>query len=155
MWTVRRFSSSGKFFFFSREYNRFWANRKISRILWNPPVHYRVYKCPPTAPVLSHINPVHAPHPTAWRSILILSSHQSLSLSNGLFSSGFPTKTLHTHIISPLRDTYPTHLILVTRIIFGDEWKSLNSSLCSISLLYSICRLLHVSAAVCHLQGVT
>ena len=34
------------------------------------------------------------PHPTSWRSILILSTHQSLGLSSGLLLSGFlPIKT--------------------------------------------------------------
>ena len=36
------------------------------------------------------------PHPTSWRSILILSIHLRLGLPGGLFPSGFPTKTLHT-----------------------------------------------------------
>ena len=63
-------------------------------MLWTPKVHYRVYKCPPPVPVLSHIDPVHAFHPTSWRSILIPSSHLSLGLPNCLFPSGFPTKYL-------------------------------------------------------------
>ena len=36
------------------------------------------------------------PHPTSWRSILILSTHLRLGLPSGVFPSGFPTKTLHT-----------------------------------------------------------
>ena len=36
------------------------------------------------------------PHPTSWRSILILSNHLCLRLPTGLFPSGFPTKTLYT-----------------------------------------------------------
>ena len=38
------------------------------------------------------------PHPTSWRSILVLSSHLSVGLPSGLFPSGFPTKLLHTPI---------------------------------------------------------
>ena len=36
----------------------------------------------------------YTPHPTSWRSILILSTHLRLGLPSGLFPSGFPTKAL-------------------------------------------------------------
>jgi hypothetical protein len=47
---------------------------------------------------LSWASPIQStsPHPTSWRSILILSSHLRLGLPSGLFPSGFPIKTLHT-----------------------------------------------------------
>ena len=46
---------------------------------------------------LSCANPIQStyPHPTSWRSILILSTHLRLGLPSGLFPSGFPTKTEH------------------------------------------------------------
>jgi len=39
------------------------------------------------------------PHPTSWRSILILSSNLRLGIPSGLFPSDFPTKTLHKLIV--------------------------------------------------------
>ena len=45
---------------------------------------------------LSWASPIQSiyPHPTSWRSILILSTHLCLGLPSGLFPSGFLTKTL-------------------------------------------------------------
>jgi len=47
---------------------------------------------------LSWANPIQSiyPHPTSWRSILILSTHLPLGLLSDLLPSGFPSKTLYT-----------------------------------------------------------
>jgi len=85
---------------------------------------------------LSCASPIQStyPHPTSWRSILILSTLLRLGLSSGLFPSGFPTKTLHTPLSSPICATCPAHLILldfITRTILGAEYRSFSSSLCT------------------------
>jgi len=51
------------------------------------------------SPVLSWARTIQTmtPHPTAWRSFLILSTHLCLCLPSGLLHLGLPTKTLHAH----------------------------------------------------------
>ena len=58
---------------------------------------------------LSCASPIQSiyPHPTSWRSVLILSTHLLLGLPSGLFPSGFSTKTLYI-------PTVLTHTYLLT-----------------------------------------
>ena len=82
---------------------------------------------------LSWASPIQSiyPHPTCWRSILILSTHICLGLPTGLFPYSFPTKTIYTPLSSPIRATCPAHLVLldfITRTILGEEYKSFRSS---------------------------
>jgi len=87
--------------------------------------------CPYTEPARSS---PYSPHPTSWRSILILSSYLNLVLPSGLFPPRFPAKNLHTPLPFPIRATCPAHLILldfITRTIFGEQYRTLSSSVCS------------------------
>ena len=54
-------------------------------------------------------------------------------LPRDLFPSGFPTKILYATSLSLIRATCPVHLILIdlmTRIILGEEYRPLSTSLC-------------------------
>jgi len=120
---------------YSTEHSPSWeASQETPCILRNPKVHYRIHKSPPSVPILSQLDPLHAPHHTSRRSILVIYSHLRLGLPSGLFPSGFPNKTLYMSLLSPIRATCLAHLILldfITRTILGEQCISLSSSFCS------------------------
>ena len=85
------------------EANRFSASQEIPRILWNRTVHCSVRKCPTPVPILSQLDPVHAPtsHFLKIHLIIILlsmpgSSKWSLSLrlphQNTVYASPLPVR---------------------------------------------------------------
>ena len=69
-----------------------------------------------------------------YLSILILSSHIRLGLPNGVFPSGFPTKTMYTPLLSSKSATCPAHFTLldfISRTILSEVYRSFSSSLYS------------------------
>ena len=85
-------------------------------------------------PILFQLDPVHTPTSYFLKIHLNIILHLRLGLPSGLSPSGFPTKTLYTPLLYPIRATCPAHLILlhfITRTIFGEQNRSFSSSLCS------------------------
>ena len=84
-------------------------------------------------PILSQLDPVH--NPTS----IFLKTHLNNIFPSTPSSpqwplSGFPTKTLYTILFSLRRSTRPAHLTLldlITRTIFGEQYRSVSYSLLS------------------------
>jgi len=89
---------------------------------------------------LSWAGPIQSiyPHPTSWRSILILSTHLSLGLPSGLFPSGFPTKTLYTPSPQPYAP-HAQHISFFSILSPAQYWVSSTNRLAAI-LHYTKCK---------------
>jgi hypothetical protein len=83
------------------------ATQELPNVLWNQKVHYRAKKARHSYPSSTRwIQYIPSCSTSLW-TILILSSHLSLGLSNDLFLSDFPTKTLKLAIVSCVLHALP------------------------------------------------
>jgi hypothetical protein len=109
-WEANRFSPS-------QEITAFYGNRKFITA-FSSPRHLRNQFIPRVPP------PFH----------LILSIHLLLDLPNVLLISGFLIKTLYASPLPTIRTKCLAYIILldlISRVIFGEQYRSLSSSLCN------------------------
>ena len=114
--------------------NRFSASQKIPRILWNPEVHYRIHKCPPPVPILSHLDSVHT------RTYHFLKIHLTLVFPFKPWSPkwSFTVRFPHQNPVYASTLPHTCYMPLWSRSSRfyhpnnnGEEHSSLSSSLCS------------------------
>ena len=114
----------------SWEAKRFSASQEVPRILWDPKVHYRIHKGPPPVPILSQLDPAHAP--TFWMIHLNIILPSTPGSSKWSFPQVSHQNLLHA---SPLVYTCyiprPSHSRFDHQNNIGWEVQVLSSSLCS------------------------
>jgi hypothetical protein len=100
------------------------SHSRISNILWNPKVHYRVRKSSPLVSTLSQINLFCTTLTYFSKIYFYINTHFRLRVPSGLIPSSFPINVLHAFLFCSHACCilYPFHHPwLFTLIIFGEE----------------------------------
>ena len=112
----------------------FQSAKKFPTFYGNPKVYYRIHKCSPPVSILRRLCPVHTP------TSHFLEIHLNITLPSTPGSPKWSISLRLSHqnpvYTSPLTHTRymlrPSHSSpFITRTIFGEQYKSLSSSLCS------------------------
>jgi len=118
------------------EANSHLCNQEIPHLLQNPKFHNRVHKGPPLVPILSQMNPLHAPtsYPKIHFNII---SPSTLSSSRWSFPFTFSYQNIVwifnlSSLLPCVLHVPPTILDLIILTIFGKVYKWRRSSLCSL-----------------------
>ena len=89
---------------------------------------------PPLVPILRQLDPVYTTTSHFLKTHLNIILPFKPSSPKWSLSLRFTHQNLYKPFLSPIRATWPAHLILldfITRTILGEEYRSLSSSLCS------------------------